>query len=145
MRVTSLGVAMRQRDKALKTRRQKRLTPKRRSASNAQQGNKFPRGENNVARLSRELNEAVEQQAATADILNIISNSPSDTQPVFEAIVQSLLKLFPNALISLALRYGDRINAAAVADCDSERAEAWRRTISRTPLSRVVHAWCSHA
>ena len=82
------------------------------------------------------MNEAVEQQAATADILNIISNSPSDTQPVFEAIVQSLLKLFPNALISLALRYGDRINAAAVADRDSERAEAWRRTISRTPLSR---------
>jgi len=82
------------------------------------------------------LNEAVEQQAATADILNIISNSPSDTQPVFEAIVQSLLKLFPNALISLALRHGDRINAAAVADRDSERAEAWQRTISQTPLSR---------
>jgi transcriptional regulator with GAF, ATPase, and Fis domain len=82
------------------------------------------------------LNEAFEQQAATADILNIISNSPTDTQPVFEAIVQSVLKLFPNALISLALRYGDRINAAAVADRDPERAEAWRRTISRTPLSR---------
>src|SRR4029079_8013054 len=30
----------------------------------------------------------------------------------------------------------DGINAAAVADRDSERAEAWRRTISRTPLSR---------
>jgi len=82
------------------------------------------------------LNEAFEQQAATADILNIISNSPTDTQPVFEAIVQSVLKLFPNALISLALRYGDRINAAAVADRDPGRAEAWRRTISRTPLFR---------
>ena len=42
MRVTSLGEAMRQRDKVPKTRRHKRLTPKRRSASNAQQGNKFP-------------------------------------------------------------------------------------------------------
>src|SRR5262249_14924020 len=72
-------------------------------------------------RLSRELNEAFEQQAATADILNIISNSPTDTQPVFEAIVQSVLKLFPNALISLALRYGDRINAAAVADRDAPK------------------------
>jgi two-component system NtrC family sensor kinase len=133
-----LGEAMRQRDKVPKTRRHKRVTPKLRSASNAQQRNKFSpgRAEKNIARLSRELNEAVEQQAATADILNIISNSPSDTQPVFEAIVRSLLKLFPNALISLALRYGDRINAAAVADRDTERAEAWRRTISRTPLSR---------
>src|SRR5215468_11352938 len=128
---------MRRRNKAAKTRRRKRLTPKQRSASRAPHRNNFSAREGkNVARLSRELNEAFEQQAATADILNIISSSPPDTQPVFEAIVQSVLKLFPNALISLALRYGDRIDAAAVADRDPERAEAWRRTISRTPLSR---------
>src|SRR5204863_1629627 len=47
-----------------------------------------------------------------------------------------VLKLFPDALISLALRYGDRIDAAAIAARDPERGEAWRRTISRTPLSR---------
>ena len=82
------------------------------------------------------MNEAFEQQAATAEILNIISNSPTDTQPVFDAIVQSGLKLFPDALISLALRYGDMINAAAIAERDPERAEAWRRTISRTPFTR---------
>src|SRR6185503_19726403 len=47
------------------------------------------------------------------------------------------LKLFPGALISVALRYGDAINAAAVAAPDPARAEAWRRTInSRTPLAR---------
>src|SRR5215468_3771543 len=128
---------MRQRDEA-KKRRRKPLTPKGRSASKTPRRNNFSpaSGEKDVADLSRELNEAFEQQAATADILNIISNSPSDTQPVFEAIVQSVLKLFPDALISLALRYGDRIDAAAVAARDPERAEAWRRTISRTPLSR---------
>src|SRR5262252_5631448 len=129
---------MRRRNKAAKTRRRKRLTSKQRSASKAPHRNNFSSAsqEINVARLSRELNEAFEQQAATADILNIISNSPSDTQPVFDAIVQSVLKLFPDALISLALRYSDRIDAAAVAARDPERAEAWRRTISRTPLSR---------
>ena len=83
--------------------------------------------ETNVARLSRELSEAFEQQAVTADILNIISNSPTDTQPVFDAIVQRGLKLFPDALIILALRYGDMINAAAIAERYPERAEAWRR------------------
>jgi class 3 adenylate cyclase len=93
--------------------------------------------ETNVARLSRELSEAFEQQAATAEILNVISNSPSDTQPVFDAIVQSGLKLFPGALVSVALRYGDSINAAAVAASDPARVEAWRRTISRTPLART--------
>jgi GAF domain-containing protein len=134
---------MRQREKAAKTRRRKRLTLKQLSASKAPHRNNFspPNEGKNFARLSRELNEAFEQQVATADILNIISSSPTDTQPVFEAIVQSLLKLFPDALISLALRYGDRINAAAVADRNPERAEAWRRTISRTPLSReYMHA-----
>ena len=92
--------------------------------------------ETNVARLSRELSEAFEQQAVTAEILNIISNSPTDTRPVFDAIVQSGLKLFPDALVSLALRDGDTIKAAAIADSDRDRAEAWRRTISRTPFSR---------
>ncbi len=85
---------------------------------------------------TRELAESLEQQTATAEILNVISNSLSDTQPVFDAIVQSGLKLFPGALVSVALRYGDTINAAAVAAPDPARVEAWRRTISRTPLAR---------
>ena len=85
---------------------------------------------------TRELTEALEQQTATSEILSVISNSLSDTQPVFDAIVQSGLKLFPGALVSVALRYGDTINAAAVAAPDPARVEAWRRTISRTPLAR---------
>ena len=116
----------------VKARRDKALTQKamrRRSSSPAGR-------ETNVARLNRELSEAFEQQAATAEILNVISNSPTDTQPVFDAIVQSGLKLFPGALVSVALRYGDTINATAVAAPDPARVEAWRRTISRTPLAR---------
>ena len=129
---------MRQRDKTAKTRRRKSLTLKRRNASKALRRHDFSPAseEKNVARLSRELSEASEQQAATAEILNVISNSPTDTQPVFDAIVQSGLKLFPGALVSVALRYGDTINAAAVAAPDPARVEAWRRTISRTPLAR---------
>ena len=55
---------------------------------------------------------------------------------MFDAIVQSGLKLFPGALVSVALRYGNTINAAAVAAPDPARVEAWRLTISRTPLAR---------
>src|SRR5687767_9899702 len=126
---------MRRRDRTgskVKARRHKALTLKaRRGRSSSLAGR-----ETNVARLSRELSESFEQQAATAEILNVISNSPTDTQPVFDAIVQSGLKLFPGALVSVALRYGDAINAAAVAAPDPARVEAWRRTISRTPLAR---------
>jgi len=129
---------MRRRDKAVKPQRL-RKTLKRRDAplKAVRRRTSTPADrETNIARLSRELSEAFDQQAATADILNIISNSPTDTQPVFDAIVQRGLKLFPDALISLALRDGDTIKAAAIADADPDRAEAWRRTISRTPFSR---------
>jgi signal transduction histidine kinase len=126
---------MRQRDRTggkVKARRRKALTLK----ATRGRGSSPAGRETNVARLGRELSEAFEQQASTAEILNVISNSPTDTQPVFDAIVQSGLKLFPGALVSVALRYGDTINAAAVAAPDAARVEAWRRTISRTPLVR---------
>ena len=75
---------------------------------------------------ARELKEALARQAATAEILEIIASSPTDTQPVFDAIVRSGLRLFADAAISIALPDGDKIRAAAVAEHDPARAEAWR-------------------
>ena len=43
--------------------------------------------------LKRERDEALEQQAATSDILRVISTSPTDVQSVFTAIVKSAVKL----------------------------------------------------
>ena len=47
-----------------------------------------------VARLKRELKEALEQQTATGEILASISGSMTDAKPVFDAIVRNLLRLF---------------------------------------------------
>ena len=84
---------------------------------------------------TRELAELLEQQTTTSEVLNVISNSLTDTQPVFEAIVQSGLKLFPDAAISVVLRDGDMVKLAAIAEPDPARAEAWRRRFPN-PLTR---------
>jgi GAF domain-containing protein/DNA-binding response OmpR family regulator len=88
-----------------------------------------------VQARTRELSESLEQQTATAEILTVISNSLSDTQPVFDAIVESGLKLFPGATVIVALADGENVDAAAVAAPDPAGIEAVRRRCP-FPLTR---------
>ena len=55
------------------------------------------------------------QQAATAGILRIIRESPADLQPVFDAIVQSAARLFPQCNAGIAMREGDSLHLRAFA------------------------------
>src|SRR5215510_12192483 len=59
------------------------------------------------AELQRALTEAAEQQTATAEILRVISSSPTDVQPVFETIVRSAVRLC-DGLFAMAFRYDGR-------------------------------------
>jgi two-component system, NtrC family, sensor kinase len=77
-------------------------------------------------RLFNETKEALERQTATGEILQAISGSPTDTQPVFDAIVQSGLKLFPDAATTIVLRDGDQLKMIAIADGNKKREKAWK-------------------
>ena len=88
-----------------------------------------------LADARQHLAEALERQAATAEILRVISSSPTDTQPVFDAIVQSGLKLFPEAAIVVALAHADQVKDVAIAATDPARVEAIRRRFP-FPLTR---------
>ena len=66
---------------------------KRRTAPAARSSSSDGGQETKVARLARELNEALERQAATAEILRLISSSPTGVQPVFDTIVRNFVLL----------------------------------------------------
>jgi signal transduction histidine kinase len=67
------------------------------------------------ARLFNETRQALDRQTATAEILRIISRSPTDVQPVFDAIVQTAVRLLGCDLSGVLLYDGSTISPVTTA------------------------------
>ena len=88
-------------------------------------------------RLLKEQRESLEQQTATAEVLSIISSSPGELQPVFDAMLQNATRICEATLGSLFLYKGDAFRAVAVHG-DSYYAD-WSRREPDLNMRTDVH------
>src|SRR5262245_43554802 len=61
-----------------------------------------------VQRRTQELSESLEQQTATSEVLRVISSSPTNIQPVFDAIAESSVRLC-GGQFSFVVRFDGRV------------------------------------
>src|SRR5271169_2754378 len=92
---------------AVKTRRRKTATLKRPNVPKA------VRSRAEVTRLTRELKEALEGQTATAEILKIISASPTELRPVLEVVVKSAARFCDADYVTIFELDGQDLRSAA--------------------------------
>jgi hypothetical protein len=112
-----------------KARRRKAEVSKRRTAPVARGGSSDGGPETKVARLTRELNEALDRQAATAEILRLISGSPTGVQPIFDAIVRNFVLLCGTVFGAIYTFDGELVHLRAAT---ASRRSSFRQHVQST-------------
>jgi GAF domain-containing protein len=90
---------------------------------------------NELHQRTADLTESLEQQTATTRVLEVISSSPGDLKPVFEAILENAVRLCGAKFGNLYLREGDGLRAAAMHNAPPAYAEQRAGILHPSPNS----------
>jgi predicted component of type VI protein secretion system len=125
--------------KPAKTRHRKPTRPKRSNAPTAARHDL----QEQVSALTRELAEAREQQTATSDVLRVISSSPGELEPVFQAMLENATRICEAKFGNLLLYDGASFEVAAIHGAVPAFEELRRRNPTfqasgASPLARLV-------
>jgi GAF domain-containing protein len=88
--------------------------------------------EKKVELLTRALSEALEQQTATSEVLSVISSSPGELEPVFQAMLSSAIRICEAKFGNLLLYEGGQFRMATMQGAPP----AWAEKRSLEPVFR---------
>jgi hypothetical protein len=94
-----------------------------------------------VSGPSKDLKEAREQQAATAEILKVIASSPDDVQPVFEAIAASAKRLIGGFSAAVFRFVADVGYLAAFTPIHPDTDKVWKASFPRRLSDFLPFEW----
>src|SRR6266487_2938993 len=80
-----------------------------------------------LAETRKALAEALEQQTATSEVLGVISSSPGELEPVFQAMLANAVHICEANFGNLFLYEGDAFRIVALQSAPPEWAERWQR------------------
>ncbi|MFZ1217383.1 MAG: GAF domain-containing protein, partial [Pseudolabrys sp.] len=78
-------------------------------------------------RLLNELRESLEQQTATSEVLKVISSSPGELEPVFNAMLANATRICEATIGTLYLREGSAFRGVALHHSKQSYVDFWRR------------------
>ncbi|MGB5184590.1 MAG: GAF domain-containing protein, partial [Xanthobacteraceae bacterium] len=82
---------------------------------------------------TRELTESLEQQTATSEVLRVISSSPGELEPVFQAMLENATRICEAKFGTLYLREADGFRAVATHNAPTPYVEDRKRDLVRPP------------
>jgi GAF domain-containing protein len=97
---------------------------------------------NELRQRTDDLSEALEQQTATSEVLRVISSSPGELEPVFDAMLENAIRLCDAKFGTMYFREGDAFRAVAMHGAPPAYMETRLHALVRpgptTGIGRVV-------